>query len=135
MPVDVQDIDCDFLAFSGHKMLGPTGVGVLYGRREVLEDMSPFLTGGHMISRVSLEGTTWNELPWRLEAGTPNIADVIAFGAAIDYLEGIGMDEVRQHDIELTAYALDVLSQVPGVKIVRSSGCQRPWLCRVVQLR
>ena len=93
MPVDVQDIDCDFLAFSGHKMLGPTGVGVLYGRREVLEDMTPFLTGGHMISRVSLEGTTWNELPWRLEAGTPNIADVIAYGAAIDYLEGIGMDD------------------------------------------
>ncbi len=117
MPVDVQDIDCDFLAFSGHKMLGPTGVGVLYGRREVLEDMSPFLTGGHMISRVSLEGTTWNELPWRLEAGTPNIADVIAYGAAIDYLEGISMDAVRQHDIELTAYALDVLSQVPGVKL------------------
>jgi cysteine desulfurase/selenocysteine lyase len=117
MPVDVQDIDCDFLAFSGHKMLGPTGVGVLYGRREILEDMTPFLTGGHMISRVSLEGTTWNELPWRLEAGTPNIADVIAYGAAIDYLEGIGMDEVRQHDIELTAYALNVLSQVPGVKL------------------
>jgi cysteine desulfurase/selenocysteine lyase len=117
MPVDVQDIDCDFLAFSGHKMLGPTGVGVLYGRREILEDMTPFLTGGHMISRVSLEGTTWNELPWRLEAGTPNIADVIAYGAAIDYLEWIGMDEVRQHDIELTAYALNVLSQVPGVKL------------------
>lgn len=117
MPVDVQDLDCDFLAFSGHKMLGPTGVGVLYVRRSVLDDMTPFLTGGHMISKVTLEETTWNELPWRFEAGTPNIADVIAFGAAIDYLEGIGMDAVRRHDEALTTYALDVLSQIPNLKL------------------
>jgi cysteine desulfurase/selenocysteine lyase len=117
MPVDVQDLDCDFLAFSGHKMLGPTGVGVLYVRRSVLDDMTPFLTGGHMISKVSLEETTWNELPWRFEAGTPNIADVIAFGAAIDYLESLGMETVRRHDIELTTYALDVLSQIPNLKL------------------
>jgi cysteine desulfurase/selenocysteine lyase len=117
MPVDVQDIDCDFLAFSAHKMLGPTGVGVLYGRRDVLEDMDPFLTGGHMISRVSTSETTWNEIPWRFEAGTSNIADVIAFGAALDYLEGVGMDAVREHDMGLTEYALDVLSQVPKVKL------------------
>jgi cysteine desulfurase / selenocysteine lyase len=117
MPVDVQDLDCDFLAFSGHKMLGPTGVGVLYVRRSVLDDMTPFLTGGHMISKVSLEETTWNELPWRFEAGTPNIADVIAFGAAIDYLESLGMETVRRHDVELTTYALDVLSQIPNLKL------------------
>jgi cysteine desulfurase/selenocysteine lyase len=117
MPVDVQDLDCDFLAFSGHKMLGPTGVGVLYVRRSVLDDMTPFLTGGHMISKVSLEETTWNELPWRFEAGTPNIADVIAFGAAIDYLESLGMETVRRHDVELTTYALDVLAQIPNLKL------------------
>jgi cysteine desulfurase/selenocysteine lyase len=117
MPVDVRELDCDFLAFSGHKMLGPTGVGVLYVRRGVLEDMVPFLSGGDMISRVSLEETTWSELPWRFEAGTPNIADVIAFGAAIDYLEGPGMDALRRHDVELTTYALDVLSRIPRVKL------------------
>jgi cysteine desulfurase / selenocysteine lyase len=117
MPVDVQDIDCDFLAFSSHKMLGPTGVGVIYVRRSILEEMEPFLTGGHMIHKVSVEETTWNEIPWRFEAGTPNIADVIAFGAAIDYLEGIGMDMVRRHDMELTAYALDVLEQIPKLTI------------------
>jgi cysteine desulfurase / selenocysteine lyase len=117
MPVDVQDLDCDFLAFSGHKMLGPTGVGVLYVRSGVLEEMTPFLSGGHMISRVSLEEATWNDIPWRFEAGTPNIADVIAFGAAIDYLQGLGMEAVRQHDIELTAYALDVLSQIPNLTL------------------
>ena len=117
MPVDVQELDCDFLAFSSHKMLGPTGVGVLYARRRILEDMTPMLSGGHMISKVSLEDTTWNEIPSRFEAGTPNIADVIAFGAAIDYLEGIGMEAVRRHDIELTAYALDVLGQIPGVAL------------------
>ena len=117
MPVDVQELDCDFLAFSSHKMLGPTGVGVLYARRRILEDMTPMLSGGHMISKVSLEDTTWNEIPSRFEAGTPNIADVIAFGAAIDYLEGIGMEVVRRHDMELTAYALDVLGQIPGVTL------------------
>jgi len=117
MPVDVQELDCDFLAFSSHKMLGPTGVGVLYARRRILEDMTPMLSGGHMISKVSLEDTTWNEIPSRFEAGTPNIADVIAFGAAIDYLEGIGMEVVRRHDMELTAYALDVLGQIPGVAL------------------
>ncbi|MGD0115707.1 MAG: cysteine desulfurase [Dehalococcoidia bacterium] len=117
MPVDVQDLDCDFLVFSSHKMLGPTGVGVVYARRSILEEMTPFLTGGHMISKVTLEGSTWNDLPWRFEAGTPNIADVIAFGAAIDYLEGIGMRAVRRHEIELTAYALQVLSEIPDVTL------------------
>ena len=117
MPVDVLGLDCDFLVISGHKMLGPTGVGVLYARRRILDEMAPFLTGGHMISKVSLEDTVWNEVPWRFEAGTANIADVIAYGAAIDYLEGIGMEAVRRHDIELTSYALEVLGKIPNLTL------------------
>ena len=110
LPVDVQAIGCDFYAFSSHKMLGPTGVGVLYGRRELLEEMDPFLGGGEMIRKVTFEGATWNDLPWKFEAGTPNIADVIAFGAAIDYLNEVGMDDVREHEMEITAYAIEKLS-------------------------
>jgi cysteine desulfurase/selenocysteine lyase len=106
MPVDVQALDCDFLAFSGHKMLGPTGVGVLYARYELLEAMEPYQSGGEMISRVRLEGATWNDVPWKFEAGTPNIAGVVAFSAALDYLSALGMDNVRAHERELTAYAL-----------------------------
>ncbi len=115
MPVDVQAIGCDFFAFSAHKMLGPTGVGVLYARRELLEEMDPFLGGGEMISRVTLEGATWNDLPWKFEAGTPNIADVIAFSAAIDYLERLGMENVRAHELEVTGYALGRLRQMEEV--------------------
>jgi cysteine desulfurase/selenocysteine lyase len=117
MPVDVQDLDCDFLAFSAHKMLGPTGVGVLYARRELLEEMPPFLTGGEMISKVSLDETTWNEVPAKFEAGTPNIADVIAFGAAIDYLTDLGMQNVREHEKEITRYALRRLRQLESLSI------------------
>jgi cysteine desulfurase/selenocysteine lyase len=117
MPVDVQGLDCDFLAFSAHKMLGPTGVGVLYARRELLEEMPPFLTGGEMISKVTLEETTWNEVPAKFEAGTPNIADVIAFGAAIDYLNDLGMPAVREHEKEITAYTLRRLRQLEDVII------------------
>jgi len=117
MPVDVQDLGCDFLAFSAHKMLGPTGVGVLYARRELLEEMEPFLSGGEMISRVTLEGASWAQVPWKFEAGTPNIADVIAFGAAIDYLNALGMERVRAHEVELTAYALKRLSQLEDIVI------------------
>ena len=117
MPVDVQDLDCDFLAFSAHKMLGPTGVGVLYGRRELLQEMDPFLGGGEMIKRVRLEEATWNDLPWKYEAGTPNIADVIAFGPAIEYLQGLGMENVRAHEVELADYALRRLSEVPNLTI------------------
>jgi cysteine desulfurase/selenocysteine lyase len=109
MPVDVQALDVDFLAASGHKMCGPTGIGFLYGKRALLEAMPPFLTGGDMIKRVSYETTSFNELPWKFEAGTSNIADAIALGAAVDYLGEIGMDWIRAHEIRLTAYALEAL--------------------------
>jgi cysteine desulfurase / selenocysteine lyase len=117
LPVDVSELDCDFLAFSSHKMMGPTGVGVLWGRRAILDAMRPFLGGGEMIEIVERQTTTYNVLPWKYEAGTPNIADVIAFGAAIDYLTALGMDRVREHEIELTAYALEKLSSIPGITI------------------
>ena len=117
MPVDVRDIDCDFLALSGHKMLGPTGIGALYARREVLEGMEPFLRGGEMVLAVTMEDATWNELPMKFEAGTPNIADAIGLGAAIDYLESIGMDRVRQHEVQLTSYALERFRELEEIDI------------------
>lgn len=117
MPVDVSELGVDFAAFSSHKMLGPTGVGVLWGRRELLADLDPFLGGGEMISVVNREESTWAALPHKFEAGTPNIADVIAFGAAVDYLEAVGMDRVRDHDHQLVAYAMDRLSRLEGLEI------------------
>ena len=117
MEVDLQKLDCDFFAFSAHKMLGPTGVGVLWAKKELLESMSPFNGGGDMIREVHKYETTWNDLPYKFEAGTPNIADVIGFSTAIDYLERIGMDKVREHEMELTKYALDKLSQIKGMKL------------------
>jgi cysteine desulfurase/selenocysteine lyase len=117
MPTDVQAFDVDFLAFSGHKMLGPSGIGVLYGRQEILQDMPPFLTGGDMIRSVTYEGAEWNELPWKFEAGTPSIVEAIGLGAAVDYLNNLGMHEIRKHEIELTAYAFDKMCQVEGVHI------------------
>jgi cysteine desulfurase / selenocysteine lyase len=117
MPVDVGDLDCDFLAFSGHKMCGPTGVGVLYARPELLEAMDPFLGGGSMISRVLPEESTWAEAPHKFEAGTPNVADVVGLAAAIDYLEALGMDNVRAHEQEITGYAMEKLGAVPGLTI------------------
>ncbi|GBD12287.1 Cysteine desulfurase SufS [bacterium HR24] len=125
LPVDVAELGCDFLAFSAHKMLGPTGVGVLYARRELLEEMEPFLSGGEMISMVTLEDTTWNEVPWKFEAGTPNIADVVAFGAAIDYLQALGMERVRAHEVELTDYALSRLRQFEELVIYGPPDGQR----------
>ena len=107
MPVDVADLDCDFLAFSAHKMMGPTGIGALYVRPSILEGMEPFQRGGEMVREVTLESATWNDLPYRFEAGTPNIADAIAWGAAVDYLSGLGMDNVRRHEVETTGYALE----------------------------
>jgi len=117
MKVDIEKLGCDFFAFSGHKMLGPTGIGVLWARKSVLETMSPFQGGGDMIREVHKYETTWNDLPYKFEAGTPNIADVIGFGAAIDYLTKIGMDNVREHEVEITKYAIEKLSEIKGIHI------------------
>ena len=117
MKVDVTDIDCDFFAFSGHKMLAPTGIGVLYVKPEILESMDPFLFGGDMVSQVWDDTATWNDLPWKFEAGTPNIADLIGLGAAIDYLESLGMDEVREHEMALTGYALEQFDRLNDIKV------------------
>jgi cysteine desulfurase/selenocysteine lyase len=116
LPVDVQDLDVDFYVFSGHKMLGPTGSGALWGRRRLLEAMPPFLYGGDMIREVTLRKASWNELPWKFEAGTPDIAAAIGLGAAVDYLTALGMDRVRAHERELVEYALETIEEkVPGV--------------------
>ena len=117
MPVDVQELGADLLAFSAHKMLGPTGVGVLWGRMELLETMQPFLGGGEMILTVTLEQSTWNDIPAKFEAGTPNIAGVVGFGAAIKYLRKLDLRRVREHEIELVDYALRRIGDVPGVTI------------------
>jgi cysteine desulfurase/selenocysteine lyase len=125
LAVDVQDLDCDFLAFSGHKMCGPTGIGILYGKRALLEEMPPFLGGGDMILRVTLEESTWNELPWKFEAGTPSIAEVIGFGAAVDYLARVGMENIHAHEQYITGYALEALSEVKGLKLMGPPVAQR----------
>ncbi len=117
IPVDVNDLGADYVAFSAHKMLGPTGVGVLWGRRDLLADLDPFLGGGEMISVVTREESSWAALPHKFEAGTPNIADVIAFGAALDFLNEIGMDSIAAHDAELTHYAVERLSRLEGLDI------------------
>ncbi|MAF88972.1 MAG: cysteine desulfurase [archaeon] len=117
MPVDVKELDCDFFAFSGHKMLGPTGIGALYGKHEHLKEMEPFITGGGMIQEVSYEKAVWDELPWKFEAGTPIIAQAIGFSAAIDYLEKIGMTEIHSYEMRLANYAVDELEKLDGLKI------------------
>jgi cysteine desulfurase/selenocysteine lyase len=117
MAVDVEALGADFYAWTGHKALGPTGIGVLHGRRELLEQMEPFLTGGDMIAAVDFQSATWNELPYKFEAGTPPIAEAVGLGAAVEYLSRLGIDRVRAHEQTLTAYMLERLSQVPGLHV------------------
>ncbi|MEA4829280.1 MAG: SufS family cysteine desulfurase, partial [Enterococcus thailandicus] len=117
MPINVQELDCDFYAFSGHKMCGPTGIGVLYGKRTWLEQMEPVEFGGEMIDFVELYDSTWKELPWKFEAGTPNIAGAIALGHAIDYLETIGLAEIHRYEEEIVAYVLPKLQAIKGLTI------------------
>ncbi|WP_226529097.1 cysteine desulfurase [Metabacillus niabensis] len=117
MKIDVRDLDCDFYAFSGHKMCGPTGIGVLYGKKQLLENMEPVEFGGEMIDFVGLQESTWKELPWKFEAGTPIIAGAIGLGAAIDFLEDIGLEAIEAHEHKLAQYALDQLSQIDGMTI------------------
>jgi len=118
LDIDVQDIDCDFFAFSAHKLYGPTGVGVLYGRKDILEAMPVFQGGGEMIREVSFEGTTYNDLPYKYEAGTPNIADVIALKAALDFISHTGKDKIRAHEEALLEYATEQLLQIDGLRII-----------------
>ena len=125
MPVDVEAIGADFYAWTGHKALGPTGIGVLHGRRELLERMEPFLAGGDMISSVDFQSATWNELPAKFEAGTPPIAEAVGLAAAVEYLSGLGMERVRAHERELTAYMLERLSALSGVRPVGPPEAER----------
>ena len=117
MNVNVQDLDCDFLAFSGHKMLGPTGVGILWGKMALLNDLDPFLSGGEMIDKVNLESSTWNDVPYKFEAGTPNYVQAIGMGEAVKYLLNIGMDNIHNYEKELTSYAIEKLQNIPSLKI------------------
>lgn len=128
MPVDVQDLDCDFLAFSGHKMCGPTGIGILYGKRTLLEAMPPYMGGGDMIRRVELESSTWNDLPWKFEAGTPAIAAAIGLGAAVDYLSSLGMERIHRYEHFITHYALEALSEIPGLRLLGPDASRRAGL-------
>ncbi len=118
LPVDVQALDCDFFAFSGHKMFGPTGTGVLYGRESLLEEMPPYQGGGDMILEVRMDGSTWNDLPYKFEAGTPNISGVVGLGAAVTYLQAIGMERVARHEHELLGYLTERLAAVEGIRLI-----------------
>ena len=118
MPIDVQDLECDFLAFSGHKMLGPTGIGVLYGKKTLLEEMPAYQKGGDMILEVTYETSSWNEVPWKFEAGTPNIAGAVGLKSAIDYLLDISMDEIREHEKDLTEYVYSEIRNIKGIDIL-----------------
>jgi cysteine desulfurase / selenocysteine lyase len=123
--VDVELVGADFYAWTGHKALGPTGIGVLHGRRELLESMEPFLTGGDMIASVDFQSATWNELPWRFEAGTPPVAEAVGLAAAVDYLSALGMERVREHERSLTEYMLEELARVPGLRAVGPPEAER----------
>lgn len=120
MPIDVKDVDCDFLAFSGHKMLAPMNIGVLYGKSDILEKMEPFMRGSDMIKEVQLTEAVWNDIPWKFEAGTPNVEGAVGFSAAIDYLNKIGLDEIQKHEEVLSGYAVEKLNEVKGFKPVCS---------------
>lgn len=118
MPIDVTNLGCDFLAFSGHKMLGPMGIGVLWGRKQLLEDLEPYQYGGDMIREVRFDGATWNDLPWKFEAGTPNVPGALGLMKAIEYLQDIGMENIQQHTSEVTKYAQEELQKIPGLVIL-----------------
>ncbi|HKB42766.1 MAG TPA: cysteine desulfurase, partial [Chitinophagaceae bacterium] len=118
LDIDVQEMDCDFFVFSSHKLYGPTGVGVLYGKKDLLESMPPFQGGGEMIKEVTFEKTTYNDLPYKYEAGTPNIADTIAFKTALDFIDQTGKEKIRRHEEELLNYSTAQLEQIPGLRII-----------------
>ncbi|HEX6013438.1 MAG TPA: cysteine desulfurase [Geminicoccaceae bacterium] len=128
IPVDVQELGADFLVFSGHKLYGPSGVGVLHGKAAHLDAMPPYQGGGDMIERVSFEGTTWNEIPFKFEAGTPDIAGIVALGAAIDYVQGLGLDAIASHEGDVLAYATRAMNQLPGVRLIGTA----PEKCSVL---
>jgi len=117
LPVDMKELGCDFYAFSGHKMVAPTGIGILWGKTALLEEMEPFMGGGEMIKTVTMESSTWNDIPYKFEAGTPNFAQAVGLGAAMDYLKNIGMNEIADHEKKLTRYALDKLNQIDDIRI------------------
>ena len=117
LPIDVKDLDCDFYVFSSHKMYGPTGVGVLYGKKELLESMPPYQGGGEMIKHVSFNGTTFADLPFKFEAGTPDFVDIAAFAKALDFIKEVGLDNIREHEEELLRYTTEKIAEIPGVKI------------------
>jgi cysteine desulfurase/selenocysteine lyase len=133
LPVDVQDLDCDFFVFSGHKLLGPTGIGVLYGRESLLERMPPYQGGGGMIETVTLERSTWAPLPAKFEAGTPMIAQAIGLGAAVDYVSGIGLAAIAQWERELLAYATERMSRIEGLRIIGTAATKATVLSFVLQ--
>ena len=128
MPVDVQALDADFFVFSGHKMCGPTGIGVLYGKRDLLEAMPPFMGGGDMIREVKMSGSKWNSVPYKFEAGTPAIAEAIGLGAAVDYLQHVGMEWIHAHEREITRYAYERMAEVEGLRILGPAPEQRGGL-------
>ena len=133
LPVDVQELDCDFYVFSGHKVLGPTGIGILYGKAAFLEGMPPYQGGGDMILSVTFEKTRYNTLPYKFEAGTPHIAGVVGLGAAIDYLQGIGLDRIAAYEQELLAYGTDVLSAIPGLRLIGTARAKAGVLSFVLE--
>ena len=133
MPVDVQALDCDFYVATGHKLYGPTGIGVLYGRRALLEEMPPFLGGGDMIRSVTFEKSTWNDLPYKFEAGTPDIAGAVGLGAALDYIDSVGLDRIAEHERGLLAYATDALLELPGVRIIGTARTKASILSFVME--